>query len=297
MRTSARIAPLVLLAGLAGGTAQSGPVPPAPIAEAQLRAINHRFVDSFVSKNGAFLDSLTSEDFVQTAADGSWRERGEFLQWVHGAAPLSGASSEDVRVRLFGPVALLHAVFEGVAADGHVARARYTDVYFWDGADWRLVSGQITPLKEGVPVQLQTEPVPAHGRWQGDDPSGGELDVLRSLNESYVRAFREADVAWYDAHLAPDYVVISSDGSFHDRAGALANFARPTFATHMKSFPVDKVRVRRFGEVALIHAENAYELKDGRRGVSRYTDIWLRRDGAWRCIAAHITAHQLPTAS
>jgi hypothetical protein len=26
--------------------------------------------------------------------------------------------------------------------------------------------------------------------------------------------------------------------------------------------------------------------------VNRHTDIWLRRDGKWRCIAAHITVHK-----
>ena len=62
----------------------------------------------------------------------------------------------------------------------------------------------------------------------------------------------------------------------------------------MKSFPVDRVQVRQFGDVALIHATNIYELKDGRRGENRYTDIWHRQGGRWRCIAAHITAHKMP---
>jgi uncharacterized protein (TIGR02246 family) len=132
--------------------------------------------------------------------------------------------------------------------------------------------------------------------WQGQDPSGDDLAVLRTLNENYVKAFREADIAWYDAHLAQDYLVINGDGSLHERGAALANFAKPTFATHMKSFPVDKVSIRRFDDVALIHAENAYELKDGRKGVSRYTDIWVKREGKWRCIAAHITVHKAPGA-
>jgi ketosteroid isomerase-like protein len=54
------------------------------------------------------------------------------------------------------------------------------------------------------------------------------------------------------------------------------------------------VQVRRHGDIALIHAANCYELKDGRRGESRYTDIWHRQDGRWRCIAAHITSHRAP---
>jgi ketosteroid isomerase-like protein len=80
------------------------------------------------------------------------------------------------------------------------------------------------------------------------------------------------------------------DSRGHDRAAALADFAQP--ATHIESFPVDKVSIRRFDDVALIHAENAYRLKDGRKGVNRYTDIWLKRGGQWRCIAAHITVHR-----
>ena len=86
-----------------------------------------------------------------------------------------------------------------------------------------------------------------------------------------------------------------SDGSFSDRADALADFATPSFATYMRTFPVDKVRIRVFGEIALIHAENAYERKDGRKGVNRYTDIWRKgADGRWLCIAAHITTHKAP---
>jgi ketosteroid isomerase-like protein len=121
--------------------------------------------------------------------------------------------------------------------------------------------------------------------------------VLHELNENYVRAFREADVAWYDAHLAPSYLAIVADGSLHDRASALARFAQPTFATAMKRFPVGAVNVRRLGDTALIHAENAYELNDGRCGVSRYTDIWHRgppTGGRWMCVAAHITTLQDP---
>lgn len=113
-----------------------------------------------------------------------------------------------------------------------------------------------------------------------------------TISESYVDAFRRADVAWYDAHLATDYVVISSDGSIKDRSAALADFAKPVFATQIARFPVDKVRIRRFDNVALIHAENAFEMKDGREGINRYTDIWVKSDGQWRCVAAHITTHK-----
>lgn len=204
-------------------------------------------------------------------------------------------ANDDVAVRLFGPVALVHGVFESVGTESGPKRVRYTEVYAWSGARWLRVNAQRTPLRAGVEPRLQPGRAPAHAPWRGKDPVGDDLAVLRELNAQYVRAFREADVAWYDAHLAPDYVVVNGDGSFHDRARALAEFAEPVYATYLQSFPVDKVRIRLFGDIALIHAENAYERKDRRRGVNRYTDIWHKRaDGRWQCIAAHITVHKAP---
>ncbi len=276
-------------------TASAAPVPSPAIAETQLRAINHRFVNSFAVADYEFMDALTAQDFFMIDNSGNWMDRSQHLDSTRKASIAGGLSYDDVRVRLFGTVALLHGVFEAIAADGSPRRVRYTDVYHWNGTKWLLVSAQNTPLRDSVAKYLHQGTAPPFTRWQLVDPVGNDLDVLRELNENYVRAFRETDVAWYDAHLTPDYAVINGDGSFDDRAKALENFAKPAFATTMKSFPVSEVRIRRFDDVAIIHAENSYELKDGRKGVSRYTDIWAKQlDGRWKCVAAHITTHKAP---
>lgn len=289
-----------MMALLAVGAGASGagdaPAPPLPaVAEVQLRVINHRFVNAFIREDGDFMDALTDADFLLTSNSGEWIGRDDHLKSMRTPSRLDGVSYRDVEVRLFGEVALIHGVFEALVPGAKVSRVRYTDVYAWDGAAWRLVSAQNTPIKDGVPIARRIGVKPEHAPWTGQDPTGDDLEVLRQLNASYVEAFRQSDVAWYDAHLAADYVVMSGDGSYNDRATALTNFARPTFATQMKSFPVDKVNIRRFGDVALIHAENAYEMKDGRKGVSRYTDVWLKQDGSWRCILAHINVYKAPS--
>lgn len=281
---------ILALAALSVGV-NAAPVPPPAMAEAQLRSINHRFVNAFVHRDVDFMAELVHEDFVRTASDGAWQDRSAFLQ-VFEQPKLAGAATDEVQVRLFGRVAVTHAVFEAQLADGQRRLVRYTDVYVWNGERWRLVSGQNSALQPGVPVGLQSGQAPAHQPWTGQDPQGDDGAVLDALNANYVDAFRRADVGWYAAHLAPDYVVVSSDGSIKDRAAALADFARPVFAEHIRAFPVDQVRIRRFDDIALIHAENAFEMKDGRVGVNRYTDIWHKRDGKWTCIAAHITTHK-----
>lgn len=258
------------------------------LADAQLRAINQRFVNACVVPDPVFIEALIAEDFLLIDRRGAWVERASYVRQMAGAPGIDGASYEDLRVRLFGPVALLHGVFRAFKG-AQVTRVRYTDVYQWDGRAWRLVSGENTVMGPTVPTPLQIGTEPVHTAWQGHDPVGVDLEVLHEINDHYVRSFRECDVGWYAAHMTPDYLAAQSDGALHDRALALARFAEPTFATQMKSFPVDDVRIRLFGDVALIHAENAYELKDGRKGAARYTDIWVRRHGAWRCVAAHIT--------
>lgn len=295
MHTPSLIAPLVL--ACASTAAQAAPVPPAALADAQLRALNHRFVNAFVVPDRPGMEALTADDFVLTAGDGQWHGRDAFLAGMARPSTLAGAWTEDLRVRLFGPVALLHGVFQGLQADGQLQPVRYTDVYVWSGQAWRLVSAHNTPVKPGVALAQRQGPAstPAPAAWQGRDPTGDDLTVLHTLNEQYVQAFRQADVAWYDAHLAADYLVVSGDGSWQDRAAALSDFAKPTFATHIRSFPVGRVSVRRFADVALIHAENDYEMKDGRKGISRYTDIWHFNGGRWWCVAAHITVHKAPT--
>jgi ketosteroid isomerase-like protein len=284
----------VLIAAI--GAAQAASVPEPGLAEAQLRAINHRDVSAFAIGDGEFMQALTAENFLLLGAAGEWTTRAEHMRQMQAPSMPQGVSYDDVRVRLFGAVALVHGYFEGLGENRTVLRVRYTDAYERDGARWRLIHAQNTMLKPDVAKAQQQGDTPAHKPWRSSDPVGDDLDVLRVLNENYVRSFRESDVAWYDAHLAPDYVAIYGDGSFHDRASALQDFAKPVFQTHMRRFPVGKVRIRRFGDIAFIHAENAYETKDGRQGVSRYTDIWRKlADGRWQCVAAHITAHRAPS--
>lgn len=282
-----------VMASFIGHAALASPAPAPELAEAQLRAIHHQLVHSLVVPNRRFLSELIDDDFVQTSDEGLWRDRSEFLASI-GNTSRHGVSYQNVQVRLFGSVAVTHAVYESLTKDDKPFKVRRTDVYFWNGSNWRLVSDQSTKLANSVSVELQTVPAPTEAPWIGNDPQGDDRTVLQQLNESYVNAFREADVAWYGAHLAPDYVVVSSDGSIKDRSAALVDFAKPVFAEHIKSFPVDKVNIRRFGDVALIHAENAFEMKDGRKGINRYTDIWVREDGKWCCVAAHITTHKAP---
>ena len=293
-------APLLIAAVLAAyvspAAAVSAAAPPS-LAEAvpQLRAINQRVVAAQSARDPVLFETLLGRDFLLTDRDGHWLDREGFLARQHEPAPFAVVVRNELQVRLFGEVAVLHGVLRGHSHGGETVQLRSTDVYAWEGGRWRLIGMQQTSIDSNSVVAAPAAAPAIAAPWQGTDPQGDDLAVLAELNAQYVQAFRTADVDWYDAHLAPDYSVVSGDGSRLDRAAALADFAMPHFAQHIADFPLDKVRIRRFGDVALIHAENAYTLKDGRKGVNRYTDIWVKRDGRWRCVAAQITVHQPPS--
>jgi ketosteroid isomerase-like protein len=109
---------------------------------------------------------------------------------------------------------------------------------------------------------------------------------LRDLNENYIRSVAEADVGWFDRNLSDDFLNTNPDGGLVDRRGFLAQIAKPVTISGLKC---EDVRIRTFGDTAIIHARTVYRKPDGQRGAGRYTDIWNRQGGRWLCVAAHVT--------
>ncbi len=108
--------------------------------------------------------------------------------------------------------------------------------------------------------------------------------ILRQLNEDFVRSAETSKVHRFGEILAEDFLYSSFDGSIIDRAAFLAQAALPYPGSNLEA--VD-VRIRLFGELALIHAAFKYIKRDGRTGSGRYTNAYARRQGQWLCVSAH----------
>jgi ketosteroid isomerase-like protein len=113
-----------------------------------------------------------------------------------------------------------------------------------------------------------------------------DLEALQQLNRDYIRSVQTSDVQRFEQILADDFLCSNPDGSLVDRAGFLAQTVRPVTISNLEA---RDVVVRILGDVALVHARTTYSLADGRAGAGRYTDVWARRAGAWRCVSAHVT--------
>jgi hypothetical protein len=122
---------------------------------------------------------------------------------------------------------------------------------------------------------------------QAQNAASRDSSALVVLNQGYIDAFMKGDAAWYDANTWSDFLCFLSDGSILGRPAFLdANRKPMTY----KQFGVDSVRVHLVTpDVALISAITPFERPDGTKGVSRYTDTWVRRNGTWKAVRAQIT--------
>jgi ketosteroid isomerase-like protein len=111
-------------------------------------------------------------------------------------------------------------------------------------------------------------------------------DVLEQLNRDYIDSVQASDVKRFDEILADDFLCSNPDGSLVDRAAFLKQAARPVTISNLKA---QDLIIRILDDVAIIHARTAYTKPDGSAGGGRYTDVWVRRDGRWLAVSAHVT--------
>jgi ketosteroid isomerase-like protein len=110
--------------------------------------------------------------------------------------------------------------------------------------------------------------------------------MLHRLNEEYIRAFVEADVAWYIEHLSAEFTCSLSDGT---RIGKEEFLRRVAAGPRVTDVSYDEVDVRLLGDVALVHGVT-HSVRDDAPASTRYTKVWQRELGRWRAVAAQLTA-------
>jgi len=111
-------------------------------------------------------------------------------------------------------------------------------------------------------------------------------DMLVALNRDYINSVQNSDVKRFDEILAPEFYCSNPDGSLVDRAGFLKQTAQPVTIRNLKA---EDVMIRIMNDFAIIHARTAYTRPDGKPGGGRYTDVWVRQNGRWRAVSAHVT--------
>ena len=113
-----------------------------------------------------------------------------------------------------------------------------------------------------------------------------DQEALTALNTDYINSVQNGDVKRFDEILADEFYASNPDGSLVDRAGFLAQTAKPVT---IKGLKADQVMIRMFGDIAIIHGRTNYTTGEGRAAQGRYTDVWAKCGGQWRAVSAHVT--------
>jgi len=105
-----------------------------------LTALNRDFTASVQKGDVKRLEEILADDFMVSTPDGSLLDKAEFLKLTAQPVTISGLVAEDVRIRLLGDFAIIHARFNSRRADSTQRRGRYTDNYARRDGSWVAVS-------------------------------------------------------------------------------------------------------------------------------------------------------------
>ena len=109
-----------------------------------LTALNRDYIASVQQGDVRRFAELLAEDFLCSNPDGTLLGRAEFLQQTAQPVTIRGLVAEEVLIRLFGDVALIHARTRYRTAEGDERLGRYTDVWARRGGRWLAVAAHVT---------------------------------------------------------------------------------------------------------------------------------------------------------
>ena len=111
---------------------------------------------------------------------------------------------------------------------------------------------------------------------------------LRLIEEDRRKAIKDGDIQTLDRIYAHDFSAIAASGQIITKEQLFTVFRRndPTL-----EFTTDEISVRIFGNTAIFRGRLIGKSKDGQvRLASRFTHVFVKRDGRWQCVAGQSTA-------
>jgi ketosteroid isomerase-like protein len=111
---------------------------------------------------------------------------------------------------------------------------------------------------------------------------------IRALELKMLDCYRHRQVEAFAAVLDEDFVITFEDGSTYSKTGYLSYSA--SSSTRVEIAEIPEMKVRMHGETAVVTGVYHEKGVDNQRAYDyhdRFTDIWMRKSGKWRLVAAH----------
>ena len=109
-----------------------------------LLALNRDYIHSVQHGDVRRFDEILAEDFYCSNPDKSLVDRAGFLKQTAVPVTISNLEAHDVRIRLMGDFAIIHARTSYTTPDGQQASGRYTDCWARQNGRWLAVSAHVS---------------------------------------------------------------------------------------------------------------------------------------------------------
>jgi ketosteroid isomerase-like protein len=116
-------------------------------------------------------------------------------------------------------------------------------------------------------------------------------DELRGLEERLMTAVADRDLDFLERHLGEEFKLITGRPGHETRDRAEWLEVTRT-AYEIRSFRFDELEVLDYGDVAVVRSRYSQEATMGDADRSQsylMTDVWHRREGAFRLVTRHIS--------
>src|SRR5437763_4082196 len=109
----------------------------------ELTALNHDYVASVQNCDVKRFDEILAQDFYCTNPGKSLVDRTAFLKQTAIPVKIKNLKAEDVKIRILGDFAIIHARTSYTTPDGEQAHGRYTDCWARQNGKWLAVSAHV----------------------------------------------------------------------------------------------------------------------------------------------------------
>ena len=238
-----------------------------------------------------FLERVLHQDYVHHGQRGTVENRGEYLEnRKTGRVDYDTLSAEEIKVRRYGDTAVVtyRSAAKGKDQQGAIDYQRlFTRVFVRQDGRWQQIHSQATPIQLAV-----ARPAEEAQRANPQDPAGDERE-LTQLVKDFNRAIVARDIAFLERVLHQDYIHYRPRGTVENRAEYLEN--RKTGRVDFDSLDADEIKVRRYGDTAVVTYRSTAEGKDQQGTIDeqrRWTRVFVWRDGRWQLVHSQGTSIQ-----
>ncbi|HST24003.1 MAG TPA: DUF4440 domain-containing protein [Blastocatellia bacterium] len=134
---------------------------------------------------------------------------------------------------------------------------------------------------------------------------GAVEQELLKLERDWLDAYTKRDVAAMDRIEADDFMITFPDSSVRTKADEIANLKKPAPEGQPPIFMTADTKVRVYGDTAVLTGkviQKGTYAEGPRKGQdfniqSRYTDVYVKRNGRWQVVASHLTGLPAPQTS